>query len=113
MTSEPKHITIEAIASEPTEDPELGKKDFPEEKCPLASRGISVTPRDVLILRQFCKKDGTLLTQEQTQLCDRQYEVVKEALAIAQNDGLMPVRQREQNNLLSLDLFFGSLFRVS
>ena len=94
MTDEPKHITIEALPSEQSEKPEIAIKDFPEEKCPLASRGISITPKDVLILRQFCKKDGTLLTQEQTNLCDRQYEVVKEALAIAQNDGLMPVNQQ-------------------
>ena len=94
LTDEPKHITIEALPSEQSETPEIAIKDFPEEKCPLASRGISITPKDVLILRQFCKKDGTLLTQEQTNLCDRQYEVVKEALAIAQNDGLMPVNQQ-------------------
>jgi len=89
LPSEPKHITVEATVSEEKER-QVGLKDFPEEKCPLASRGISVTPKDVLILSQFCKKDGTMLTQEQTGLCDRQYQVVKEALVIAQNDGLMP-----------------------
>lgn len=91
FTEEPKEITVEAVVSdEEQEQAPLAKKDFPEEKCPLASRGISVTPKDVLILRQFCKKDGTMLTQEQTGLCDRQHQVVREALTIAQNDGLMP-----------------------
>ena len=91
LTDEPKHITVEAVAAD--KDPVITQKalkHFPEERCPLASRGISVTPKDVLILAQFCKKDGTMLTQEQTGLCDRQYQVVKEALTIAQNDGLMP-----------------------
>ena len=95
LTSEPKHITIEGLKTTEPDKPaqNLAPKDFPEEKCPLASRGISVTPKDVLILMQFCKKDGTMLTQEQTGLCDRQFVVVREALTIAQNDGLMPYRK--------------------
>merc|ERR1711892_2976 len=58
--------------------------------CPLESRFISVTPKDVLILRQFINRDGSLKAQKHTGLSDRQYLVVSEAVQIAQNDGLLP-----------------------
>jgi len=49
----------------------LEEFEKPTRPCPLESRKISVTPKDVLILAQFIKKDGTLLSQAQTGLSDR------------------------------------------
>merc|ERR1711953_661536 len=88
----PKNIVIEGVLSEEekSETEMLAEFEKSTRSCPLESRNISVTPKDVLILAQFIQKDGTLLTQEQTGLCDRQYEVVKDAVKIAQNDGLLP-----------------------
>lgn len=88
-TEQPKEITIEGVLQE-----EESTKVNPKERvCPLESRNISVTPKDVLILAQFINKDGTLRTQEQTGLCDRQFEIVREAVFIAQNDGLLPTQR--------------------
>jgi len=50
----------------------------------LESRFISVTPKDVLILAQFINSDGTMRTQKQTGLSDKQYRIVSEAVFIAQ-----------------------------
>ena len=61
------------------------KKTSRERVCPLESRFISVTPKDVLILAQFINSDGTMRTQEQTGLCDKQYRIVSEAVFIAQD----------------------------
>ena len=55
-----------------------------EKVCPLESRFISVTPKDVLILAQFINSDGTMRTQKQTGLSDKQYRIVSEAVFIAQ-----------------------------
>ncbi|CBY21168.1 unnamed protein product [Oikopleura dioica] len=91
-TQAPKNIVIEGILSDEEKREPLMLEEFekPTRPCPLESRKISVTPKDVLILAQFIKKDGTLLSQAQTGLSDRQYEVVKDAVKIAQNDGLLP-----------------------
>ena len=56
-----------------------------EKVCPLESRFISVTPKDVLILAQFINSDGTMRTQNQTGLSDKQYRIVSEAVFIAQD----------------------------
>jgi len=86
-TEPPKEITIEGVdTSEEGEAPT--KKD---RVCPLESRFITVTPKDVLILAQFINSDGTMRTQEQTGLSNKQYRIVSEAVFIAQNDGLLPV----------------------
>ena len=62
--------------------PEENKR---EKVCPLESRFISVTPKDVLILAQFINSDGTMRTQKQTGLSDKQYRIVSEAVFIAQD----------------------------
>ena len=61
------------------------KKTSRDRVCPLESRFISVTPKDVLILAQFINSDGTMRTQEQTGLSDKQYRIVSEAVFIAQD----------------------------
>lgn len=72
-TQAPKNIVIEGILSdeEKREPQMLEEFEKPTRPCPLESRKISVTPKDVLILAQFIKKDGTLLSQAQTGLSDR------------------------------------------
>ena len=50
-TEEIKEIVLEGEEAE-----ELDQID----ECPLESRFISVTPKDVLILRQFINRDGSL-----------------------------------------------------
>jgi ribosomal protein S18 len=72
-TQAPKNIVLEGILSEEEKKESEMLEEFEESArpCPLESRNISVTPKDVLILAQFIKKDGTLLSQEQTGLSDR------------------------------------------
>ena len=65
-------------------DSESSQPEKHENVCPLESRFISVTPKDVLILAQFINSDGTMRTQKQTGLCDKQYRIVSEAVFIAQ-----------------------------
>jgi len=92
-TEPPKEITIEGIdlAETSNDNDQRPKKTSRDRVCPLESRFISVTPKDVLILAQFINSDGTMRTQEQTGLSDKQYRIVSEAVFIAQNDGLLPV----------------------
>ena len=67
-TGAPKEIIVEGIASDQNERSEIKAG---ERQCPLDSRFISVTPKDVLILAQFINKDGSLRSQKQTGLSDR------------------------------------------
>jgi len=90
-TEPPKEITIEGVDLEAADGESKPDENKREKVCPLESRFISVTPKDVLILAQFINSDGTMRTQKQTGLSDKQYRIVSEAVFIAQNDGLLPV----------------------
>jgi ribosomal protein S18 len=97
-TENPKEIIIEGIPNENSDNSENNSEknqtvEAATRECPLDSRFISVSPKDVLILSQFMNKDGSIRTQKQTGLSDRQYVVVLEAINIAQNDGLLPLQR--------------------
>ena len=84
-TEPPKEITIEGVDLEATDGESKPEENKREKVCPLESRFISVTPKDVLILAQFINSDGTMRTQNQTGLSDKQYRIVSEAVFIAQD----------------------------
>ena len=58
--------------------------------CPICKYNINVKMEDVLILRQFIDHNHNLFSQEETGICDDQYEKLVEAVRLAQANNFLP-----------------------
>ncbi|XP_078492082.1 large ribosomal subunit protein mL66 [Ciona intestinalis] len=63
--------------------------------CPLRSRGIHITPYDVLILNQFITSDGDILSQSETGLSRKEYFKVIACVKMAQRANMLPGSERQ------------------
>uniref|UniRef100_H2ZF51 Uncharacterized protein n=1 Tax=Ciona savignyi TaxID=51511 RepID=H2ZF51_CIOSA len=58
--------------------------------CPLRSRGIHITPDDVLILNQFITSDGEILSRAETGLSKQEFYKVIACVKMAQRANMLP-----------------------
>nr|XP_002128137.1 28S ribosomal protein S18a, mitochondrial [Ciona intestinalis] len=63
--------------------------------CPLRSRGIHITPYDVLILNQFITSEGDILSQAETGLSRKEYFKVIACVKMAQRANMLPGSERQ------------------
>jgi len=71
--------------------------DLTEEKinkadvgCPICSRDITFTYKDVLFLSQFMSPKGYILNRRETGVCRKQQRKLEKAIKISQRLGLLP-----------------------
>jgi len=72
---------------------ELTKENFPapmSNGCPICSRGITFTYKDVLFLSQFLTTDGKMLNRRVTGVCKKQQKVIQKKVNIARRLGILP-----------------------
>ncbi|XP_071504366.1 large ribosomal subunit protein mL66-like [Diadema antillarum] len=82
--------TIELDASFLETDSRYSAIENPHGACPICSRNLRITYKDVLILSQFVDKDGTLLPRSLTGVCSKQQRVLQECVERALEAGLLP-----------------------
>ncbi|PIK55120.1 putative 28S ribosomal protein S18a, mitochondrial-like [Apostichopus japonicus] len=59
--------------------------------CPICSRNLQVSYKDVLILDQFVsKKTGKILPRRVTGVCTKQHRQLEDCIDKAQKSGLLP-----------------------
>merc|ERR1712168_465498 len=73
--------------------PKISKDDHDID--PLRARGIEVSKHDVLLLSQFVRSNGTILSHEETNLSKRCYNKVVSCIKMAQREQLMPSGEPE------------------
>ena len=58
--------------------------------CPVCSRGITFTYRDVLFLSQFMTPEGHMINRRKTGVCKKQHLKIQKCMHIARRVGLLP-----------------------
>ncbi len=74
--------------------------------CHLEKQNIYVQYTDILVLRQFLKDDGTLLSRKVTGLCKDQQRKVAVLLKHAKLAGLIKVEDVDTNNSARFNRYF-------
>ncbi|XP_038074612.1 39S ribosomal protein S18a, mitochondrial-like [Patiria miniata] len=87
-TVEGNSTTIEAVYKDPPENHHT--IDNPHRACPICSRNLRVTYKDVLILSQFIRPDGGMLPRRITGVCKKQQRNLEECVQRAHRAGLLP-----------------------
>eukprot|EP00057_Strongylocentrotus_purpuratus_P025920 XP_011680394.1 PREDICTED: 28S ribosomal protein S18a, mitochondrial-like [Strongylocentrotus purpuratus] len=81
-------LEIEALYEEPGVN--YSPIDNPHGACPICSRNLHITYKDVLILSQFVDKDGNVLSRELTGVCAKQQLHLRECVERAMAADLLP-----------------------
>lgn len=68
-------------------DDKINKADL---GCPICSRDITFTYKDVLFLSQFMSPRGYILNRRVTGVCRKQQRKLEKAIKISQRLGLLP-----------------------
>ncbi|XP_071795928.1 large ribosomal subunit protein mL66-like [Asterias amurensis] len=87
-TTDGNLTTIEAVYKDPPEN--FYPTEDPHRACPICSRNLRVTYKDVLILSQFIRPDGGLLPRRITGVCKKQQRLIQECVKRAHLAGLLP-----------------------
>uniref|UniRef100_A0A8D8Q099 28S ribosomal protein S18a, mitochondrial n=1 Tax=Cacopsylla melanoneura TaxID=428564 RepID=A0A8D8Q099_9HEMI len=88
---EGKTLTIEAVYHPSPRAPALIKLPEVEDKecCSLCKLNLPIKHTDVLILSQFVRSDGCMLSRRVTKLCSKQQMRMSNLVSMAQKSGLM------------------------
>ena len=62
----------------------------PVSGCPICSRNLTFTYKDVLLLAQFISPEGNILNRRVTGVCRKQQRKLEKAIEIARRLGLIP-----------------------
>ncbi|KAJ8045925.1 39S ribosomal protein S18a, mitochondrial [Holothuria leucospilota] len=81
-------IVVEGVKTDVGE--KLHEVNNPLNACPICSRNLMVTYRDVLILEQFVAKNGEILPRRITGLCVKQHRLLRDCIDKSQKAGLLP-----------------------
>ncbi|XP_022094837.1 39S ribosomal protein S18a, mitochondrial-like [Acanthaster planci] len=87
-TTEGNSTIIEGVYRDPPEN--YYDIDNPHRACPICSRNLRVTYKDVLILSQFIRPDGGMLPRRITGVCKKQQRHLEECVKRAHRAGLLP-----------------------
>ncbi|XP_071962349.1 large ribosomal subunit protein mL66-like [Antedon mediterranea] len=83
--------------------PEAGTQPLREEykdACPICRLNLRVTYKDVLILKQFVKEDGSMLPKRVTGVCNKQHNILVECIKRANKSGLLPDHKPKEKMIL-------------
>ncbi|XP_078589814.1 large ribosomal subunit protein mL66-like [Branchiostoma floridae x Branchiostoma japonicum] len=87
-TKEGNVTVIEGVLTET--DGKIEEVDNPHGACPICSRNLTFTWKDVHILSQFMRPDGQVMPQQVTGVCNTQHKKLFMAIEEAKQAGLFP-----------------------
>ncbi|XP_065055426.1 large ribosomal subunit protein mL66-like isoform X2 [Rhopilema esculentum] len=91
--SKSPHIRCRCARVQAIKASELTKENLPTRMsngCPICSRGITFSYKDVLFLSQFMTPDGKMLNRRVSGVCKRQQRVLQNKINVARRLGIIP-----------------------
>ncbi|XP_033125955.1 39S ribosomal protein S18a, mitochondrial-like [Anneissia japonica] len=98
-TTEGDVTTVEAEYVSATAATKFINEEY-KDACPICRLNLKVTYKDVLILSQFIKEDGSMLPKRITGVCSKQHLNLVECIKRAHKAGLLPDHKPKEKMVL-------------